>query len=226
MTPKDLLSPFKDKKQKVFFDKSQNILYIPQRTERVLLENPLQNLFSTPNPIHLEFCSGNGDWICQKAELYPQWNWIALEMRFDRVRKIWSKMKNRGLNNLLICCGEALDIATHYVDTQTIDQISINFPDPWPKKRHAKHRLIQAPFLNELSRVLKPGGVAHVVTDDENYFQQISRHFLDHSSFSSLFPNPYFTSDVSDYGGSYFMNLWKEKKRSFYFSKFQMCVHS
>ncbi len=225
MKPKDLISPFKTKPKAVLLDRIEKIFYIPKRTERVQIDFDLKCLFQKSAPIHLEFCSGNGEWICEKAELHPEINWVALEMRFDRVQKIWSKMKNREIPNLFILCGEALDTATHYIPEGSIDQISVNFPDPWPKKRHAKHRLIQPPFLDQMARILKSDGQVDTLTDDPNYFEQIASTFVQHPSFTSLIPPPYYHSDIEDYGVSYFMKLWKEKKRSFYFSKFQNRVH-
>lgn len=226
MKPKDLISPFQEKEKSVQLDLIERIFYVPHRTARGNESLCFKNLFPTEAPIHLEFCSGNGEWICQKALDNPQTNWLALEMRFDRVRKIWSKMKNRGIKNLFILCGEALDLSKHYIPKESVDAISINFPDPWPKKRHAKHRLIQSPFLDELSRILKPEGFIDTLTDDLPYFEQIADCFMQHQSFISLIPAPYYTQSIENYGASYFMNLWKEKKRSFYFSKFQKSVHS
>jgi tRNA (guanine-N7-)-methyltransferase len=225
MKPKDLLLSFEGKKR-VLLAQEERVLYVPTRTSREGISFSLEELFDMSAPIHIEICSGNGDWICQKAIENPNKNWIALEMRLDRVRKIWSKMKNRGLANLFIVCSEAIDFMTHFLKPDSVDEISVNFPDPWPKRRHAKNRLIQKPFFDELSRVLKPEALFHVLTDDFPYFDQIRSEGLSHQSFISLIPDPYYTEPDELYGTSYFMKLWKEQNRSFYFSKFQKRVHS
>lgn len=225
MKPKDLLLPFEGEK-KVLLVQEERILYIPARTSRGEISFSLKELFEREAPFHLEICSGNGDWICQKAMENPNKNWIALEMRFDRVRKIWAKMKNRELSNLFIICSEAFDFIAHFLGGDSLDEVSVNFPDPWPKRRHAKNRLIQKPFFDELSRILKPGGLFHILTDDFPYFDQIRSIALSHQSFISLIPDPYYTEPDEHYGTSFFMSLWKEKKRSFYFSKFQKRVDS
>ncbi|HEY4831009.1 MAG TPA: tRNA (guanine(46)-N(7))-methyltransferase TrmB, partial [Waddliaceae bacterium] len=127
--------------------------------------------FGNDHPVSVEFCSGNGDWIIEKAKLDPSKNWIAVEKRFDRVKKIWSKLKNHHLSNLLIVCGEACTFAHYYLLSDKIEEVYINFPDPWPKMKHAKHRLMQSIFLDELSRILMPGKKVTVVTDDFSYLQ-------------------------------------------------------
>lgn len=225
MKPKDLILPHREEKE-VLLDRDECIFFAPPRTNRAGPPLVLETLFEHKAPIHLEFCSGNGEWICQKALQHPEYNWIALEIRFDRVRKIWSKLKNRGIGNLFIVCCEALDFTTHFLGAESIDHVSVNFPDPWPKRKHAKNRLIQAPFLDQVARILKPGGEIQTLTDDPHYFKQISSCLVEHESFISLIPSPYYTHPEENYGTSYFMNLWKEKKRSFYFSKFMKGVQS
>lgn len=222
MKPKDLVCPYSDLGRAVHLDLNEQILFVPSRTERPQINLDFSQIFEYGQaPVYLEVCSGNGEWIVQQAIDHPDVNWIALEMRFDRVRKIWSKMKNHSLNNLFILCGEALDISTHYLKEESLDALFVNFPDPWPKARHAKHRLIQSPFVEEVSRLLKSEGSASLLTDDQVYSEQIRETFIQNPKFESQIPAPYYSEDIENYGSSYFMRLWMEKKRSFYFSKFQ-----
>ena len=126
-------------------------------------------LFSAPRPIHIEYCSGNGAWIAEKAKKHPEINWLAVEKRFDRTRKIWSKIKNNGLSNLVAAFAEGMSLSSNYLPSSSVAAIYVNFPDPWPKQRHAKHRIISPFFFHEASRVLEPGGRLIFVTDDEPY---------------------------------------------------------
>lgn len=226
MKPKDLVPPNPCGDKTVYYQRDQKIFYVPQRTLRP--ENPQfnQDLFEAGLPVCLEIGSGNGEWICQKALSEPHKIWIALEMKFDRVRKIWSKMKNHQIENLWIVCAEAVDFLSHYVPKHSIDHIAINFPDPWPKKKHAKNRLVQKPFLDLLSSVSSSEAEFHLLTDDPNYAEQMRSCFLDNEKFKPLFPEPYFSSDIEHYGSSYFMRLWQEKKRSFYFFKYKNSVQN
>ncbi len=221
MKPKDLLPPVSAKSDNHFFDSIEKILYLPSKTTQFKVEFSLLQLATGFEEIHVEYCSGNGQWICEKAAQYPQFYWVAVEKKFDRVRKIWSKMRNGLLNNVLIICGEGLSATQSYIEDAVLDHVYINFPDPWPKNKHAKFRLIQHNFTKELNRVLKLNGEVTFVTDDLKYSKQTIETFLEEPHFSSQIQEPFFTSLLGDYGASYFRSLWEEKKRSFYFSKFQ-----
>lgn len=227
MKPKDLKVPFSWEERKVFFDHDQKILYVPERCDR---KNLQEEIFPSLDPFEkvcLEICSGNGEWICQKAMDHPDFFWVAIEKKFKRVQKIWSKAQNHGLDNLMIICGEAHEAMNHYLKDGIFDLIYINFPDPWPKKKHAKFRLMNAPFTKELSRLLKPHGELCFLTDDPDYSKESIDVLLQESTLASQIDEPYYHSDIQDYGTSYFRSLWEEKKRCFYFSKFQKkCKHS
>lgn len=166
-------------------------------------------LFGNHNPVHVEFCSGNGEWIVAKALENPNINWIAVEIKFKRVCKIWSKMKNLGLKNLIIVLGDANVFAKHYLKDGVIQGIFINFPDPWPKDRHAKHRLIKSPFVEDMKRILQKEGEVCIVTDHAGYSLQVIEEMLRH--FLSKHPSPYYKDKESEYGSSYFNRLWESK---------------
>lgn len=167
--------------------------------------------FGRRGPIIVEYCSGNGTWILEKAQHNPDHNWVAVEKRFDRVRKIWTKMRNRKLHNVCIVSGEAHLATQHYFPTSSISEVFINFPDPWPKTRHHKHRLMQIPFLHELARILRPGGGITFVTDDPDYSQWTIEQFAKHPKFCFLDPFPYFCTELEGYGISFFEELWRSK---------------
>lgn len=168
----------------------------------------------------VEYCSGNGDWIVQRALSHPEINWIAVEKKFPRVRKIWSKMKNYRLKNLLIVCGKAENFTKYYLPENSIEQIFINFPDPWPKAKHGKHRLIQQPFVHELSRISKNGAIATCLTDDASYRDQMIAQ-MQQGHWKSFFSNPHYICNWENYGSSWFQKLWEQKGRDFYYMQFK-----
>lgn len=213
MKPEDLKSPFTwDQRHIVIQDR---VWYVPDQYEDYTSfsfpgwGNP--QLFDQALPICIEYCSGNGAWVAAKAKAQPECNWIAIERKFDRVRKIWSKVKNYDLSNLLIVCGEGFRVTQHYFPPSSVQSVFINFPDPWPKKRHAKHRLIQVPFVEEIHRILQPTGVLTLVTDDESYSNNMIEVLHQVAGFQSLFGNPHYVTDYLDYGTSYFEDLWRQK---------------
>ncbi|MCB1149714.1 MAG: tRNA (guanosine(46)-N7)-methyltransferase TrmB, partial [Chlamydiia bacterium] len=177
-------------------------------------------LFGNDKPVKIEYCSGNGYWVAERAKAEPDCNWIALEKKFTRVRKIWSKGKNYALENFLVVNGEALETSKRYFPSASVSEVYVNFPDPWPKKRHAKNRLIQPQFIDEIERLLIPGGTLTLVTDDEPYSEQMIEVMCNDTRFSSHFPAPYYTHDWPGYGSSYFEGLWREQGRLIRYHKF------
>lgn len=168
-------------------------------------------IFNNSNDVFVEYCSGNGQWILEKARQNPNINWVGVEKRFDRSRKIWVKKHNMELNNLFVVYGEGLTFTKYYLKENSISSIFINFPDPWPKNCHIKNRLVNTPFMEELSRVIKPMGNATFVTDDDKATEWIIKVVSKEKQWRSSYEKPYFTYDFPDYGDSYFKDLWVKK---------------
>jgi len=222
MKPQDLEWPFSEGKQHVLLQ--DRILHIPfETTETLSFSFPgwdHASIFGNQNPIKIEYCSGNGTWIAAKALQQPDVNWVAVEKKFSRIRRIWSKIKNHALSNLLGIHGEAFQVSVLYFPTETVSEFFINFPDPWPKRKHAQHRLVQPSFLQEVNRILIPGGTITLVTDDTQYSNLAIKAFLAAPGFESLHENPYYVTDVPDYGSSFFEELWRLKGRTIRYHQF------
>lgn len=194
------------------------LFYIPQHYEAHCRSvfPPWSSLFGNIHHVHIEYCSGNGEWILEKAATHPHLNWVAVDWNFRRIQKIYAKRKSRGLKNVFIVFGESFTFTREYVPSESVEALYINFPDPWPKRRHAKHRLIHSPFVQELSRILLPFGTLHLVTDHADYGQQM-RFMLD-ALHQWKWTEP---DDLADYGTSYFARLWQSKGRSIYSLRYQ-----
>lgn len=177
-------------------------------------------LFGNQNPINIEYCSGNGHWIVDKAEQNPLINWVAIERKFDRVRKIWSKMQNRKINNLIIICGEGHHATNFYIPAKSVGDIFINFPDPWPKTRHHKNRIVQHAFVQELRRIMKIDSVLTMVTDDEDF----SKWTIKILSTSEGFDLKNHTTEWPTYGRSYFEQLWREQGKTIRYHQYVKTV--
>jgi len=176
-------------------------------------------LFGNNQPLCIEYCSGNGAWIAAKAQGDTSANWVGVEYKFSRACKIWGQAKRKGLNNLFVINGEAVH-ATTYVATGSVDAIYINFPDPWPKRRHAKYRLISPHFALEMARILKPSGTLTFVTDDRTYSEWSLDILCAMPEFASVYPEPYYTTEWPGYGGSFFDELWRQKGREILYHRF------
>lgn len=223
MRPDDLKSPFSwDKRHIVVCDR---IWYVPKQYDDFASfsfpgwADPL--FFGQNKPVCLEYCSGNGAWIAAKAQEHPELNWVAVEQKFVRVRKIWSKIKNLNLSNLLAICGEGYRITHHYIPSETVFAVYINFPDPWPKRRHAKFRIIQPAFVKEIHRILQRDGTLTMVTDDEVYSRYMIEIMHQFPAFQSLYPETFYTNEYPSYGTSYFEDLWREKGKQIYYHTYR-----
>lgn len=222
--PADLRIPFvwKDR-HTVLLDR---FLYIPgyyqQHNEWKILPWKDPAMFGNDHPVVIEYCSGNGQWICDRAKNNPHLNWVAVEKRFDRSRKIWVRLHREKLANLIIVCGEAIAYTKHYVPPCSVSEIYVNFPDPWPKLRHAKHRLICTEFLEQIEKIITPKGKAIFTTDDRSYVDQMLEVVSGQVYWKPLSPSPYFTTEWPDFGSSYFCDLWKGKGRCIHHLPFEV----
>ena len=224
MKPEDLKPPFTWDERRVHYE--DKILYVPEYYDKLdAFKFPgWEALFESIKPIKIEYCSGNGAWVADRAELFPDANWIAIEKDFKRVRKIWSKIQNRSISNLIAVCGEGRKVSHHFFPHTSVDEVFVNFPDPWPKKRHVKHRIIQPPFIAELYRILKESGKINLVTDDPDYSSWMIAVMQGHTGFKSLHGAPYYLNELPEYGTSWFDTLWREKGRTIRYHQFAKVI--
>jgi tRNA (guanine-N7-)-methyltransferase len=219
--PRDLVIPFSFEERRPII--IERFFFIPahyDKHEKGDLDLSSKNVFLESQPINVEYCSGNGEWILNKAQKYPFINWIAVEFRFERARKIWVKAHNLDLKNVFVVFGEASCFTKNYLPENSISNTFVNFPDPWPKKRHEKHRLITTEFMKELSSVVVKTGRATFVTDDDFTQELMVTSALSSEKWKSLFKFPHYTNHLEDYGGSYFDALWRAKGREIKYLQF------
>jgi tRNA (guanine-N7-)-methyltransferase len=132
----------------------------------------LDNLFGRKAPCHLEIGFGMGDALLNVARLHPENNYLGVEVYLPGVGELMLGLEEHGITNVRIDRRDAMDVLELLPD-RSLARVSLFFPDPWPKKRHQKRRLVQAPFVEKLGRVLAPGGHFHAATDWDAYAQQI-----------------------------------------------------
>jgi tRNA (guanine-N7-)-methyltransferase len=134
-------------------------------------------LFPKEQPVEVELGSGDGSFLVQYATLNPQHNFIGVERLLGRLRKVDRKGRRAALQNLRVVRLEASYLVQYLLPKKSISAIHIYFPDPWPKRKHRKNRLIQAGFPEICAEVLQPNGVVYLRTDDSNYYQQMREVF-------------------------------------------------
>lgn len=221
MRPKDFKIPFKRLGgQHVFNDRiihlaklkySQASLIAEAKNSFIFPDWEHPDFFGNQKPVYVEYCSGNGLWIAERARANPHINWVAVEMRLDRTKKIWSKIKNFQIDNLLVVNGEGEFATQAYFPKNSVSAIYINFPDPWPKRCHAKNRIIQPSFIKAMAEILKEKGEIIVVTDDAMFSEWTLETFRKSPQFSSSIAAPHYKTEWANYGDSFFDALWREK---------------
>ena len=183
------------------------------------------SVFEEFSKVNIEYCSGNGEWICEKAKNDSSIAWVAVERRLDRAARIFAKMHRQNISNLFLVFGDGQPFTKYYVDKESIDEIFINFPDPWPKKKHAKNRIIQSEFLSDLSEILKEEGKVTFVTDNKPYLDEATSIFLNDRSYLPTFEKPYYKNDWDEFGSSFFSSLFLQKGEMIYYLQFRKKLH-
>lgn len=145
------------------------IEFIDKHADFLLDEQAIRALQNNDKKIIVEIGSGKGDFIVDFATLEPSYQFIACE-KVDSVGGVLlKKIIDAKLTNVAYFRGDAKELL-NLLPIDSIDAIFLNFPDPWPKKRHAKRRLIHRDFLNEYYRVLKKDGLLRLKTDNEDLY--------------------------------------------------------
>ena len=129
-------------------------------------------LFGRQAPVVMEIGFGNGLSLANMAENAPELNFFGVEVHRPGVGSLLVQVRERQLNNVRVSGDDAVEVLKQ-VPENSLDRMQIFFPDPWHKKRHHKRRLIQASFVAEVVKRLKPNGILHVATDWENYAEQV-----------------------------------------------------
>jgi tRNA (guanine-N7-)-methyltransferase len=137
----------------------------------------LLELFPTAQPVEVELGSGDGSFLVQYANRHLDRNFIGVERLLGRIRKMDRKGRQAGLTNLRGVRIESTYFLKYLLPVHSVSALHIYFPDPWPKRKHRRHRMINEQFVALGSDVLKPGGTIYLRTDDADYFEQMVRCF-------------------------------------------------
>lgn len=147
----------------------------------------LQDLFPVDQPVEIELGAGDGGFLITWAKLRRDQNFIGVERLLGRLRKLDRKIERHGLTNVRGLRIEASYFIQYLLPPQTISALHIYFPDPWPKRKHWRHRLVNEAFPSLAESVLKPGGTVYLRTDHTAYFEQMQQAFNLHPGFT---PSP------------------------------------
>jgi tRNA (guanine-N7-)-methyltransferase len=147
------------------------------RLDSILEPLRFTTLFPRPQPVEIELGSGDGSFLVAYAQAHPDRNLVGVERLLGRLRKIDRKTIRSGLTNLRVVRIEAAYFLQHLLPPDSIRALHLYFPDPWPKKRHARHRLVNEAFPSLAAAALETGGAVYLRTDDAPYFKQMQAVF-------------------------------------------------
>jgi len=133
----------------------------------------LDRLFSRAAPRVLEIGFGMGETTAAIAQQHPENDYLGIEVHSPGVGSLLKRIADLRLENVRLIQHDAVEVLRHMIAPDTLAGVHVFFPDPWPKKRHHKRRLIQPPFVALLTSRMKPGAYLHTCTDWEDYAQHM-----------------------------------------------------
>jgi tRNA (guanine-N7-)-methyltransferase len=146
----------------------------------------LQSVFGRDNSKVLDIGFGDGEALLTSAANNPDIDYVGVEVHDPGVGRLLMLLERAGLSNVRIIHRDVVEVLGSMLADGSLDGINVYFPDPWPKKRHHKRRLVQPAVVSEFARVLKVGGVLHLATDWENYAEHIREVVSDAGAFAEV----------------------------------------
>ncbi len=179
---------------------------------------PLEQLFDSMNTFHvLELGCGWGEFALEWLKMHPQHEYIAFEIKGDRIKKLLKKIDKNNIKNLKIIPVNFQWFFIEILPRNSFDLIIINFPDPWPKRRHWKHRLIQKSFLKKVYYLLRNKGFIYIATDYGPYARKIIKLFRESKLYLPVIPWPnYLRKRLSFFPESKFERITSKTTKPYY----------
>ena len=122
----------------------------------------------------LDIGFGDGDALLTAAARYPDIDYLGIEVHEPGIGHLLALLERARLTNIRVIARDAVDVIDRMLPASSFDAVNLFFPDPWPKKRHHKRRIVQPDFIAAVARILRPGGLLHIATDWADYAGQIS----------------------------------------------------
>ncbi|HFN3362055.1 TPA: tRNA (guanosine(46)-N7)-methyltransferase TrmB [Enterococcus faecium] len=178
-------------------------------SDPTLWKGKWNELFENDHPIHIEIGMGKGQFITGMAKAHPEINYIGVEMQVSVVSIALDKLIEQPLPNLKLLHVDGSALTEYFADSE-VDQIYLNFSDPWPKKRHEKRRLTYKTFLAVDEQILRPNGEIHFKTDNQGLFEYSLASF---SQYGMILKQVWLDLHQSQFEGN-IMTEYEEKSSS------------
>jgi len=179
--------------------------HVPSRlvaVESLTARLDLDEIFGRKVPLHVDVGCGDGSFLCALAQRMPDTNFLGIERLLNRVRI--SARKAATLDNVRLLRMESFYAVRYLLPAESVERFYLLFPDPWPKRRHHRRRIMTPDFLGSIHAALEKNGSIYIATDDVGYFRKIKEIAESHSSFA-------ITDAVADLPQSKFGRIFREK---------------
>jgi len=144
----------------------------------------LTKAFAKSQPVVMEIGYGMGEATWQIAKDNPAINYLGVEVHMPGVGKLMARIEEFALTNVKLIERDVFEVFHYMIADSALDGVHLYFPDPWPKKRHFKRRIVNQRFIAEVATKLKPGGYLHIATDWVPYAEWITEQFAEAGIFS------------------------------------------
>lgn len=153
-----------------------------------------QDTFDKDAPLILEIGFGNGESLASMAAANPENNYLGIEVHKPGIGHLLLQLEQLEINNVRICCHDAVEILAQKIPDNILAGIHLFFPDPWPKKRHHKRRIVQSEFIELATQKLQPNGYFHAATDWQDYAEHMLAVLQYQSALTNQSPNHLYCS--------------------------------
>ncbi|MGB8352896.1 MAG: tRNA (guanosine(46)-N7)-methyltransferase TrmB [Chthoniobacteraceae bacterium] len=145
----------------------------------------VEDLFAQTAPLQVDVGCGEGAFIVAMAKANPGTNFLGVERLVGRVRKVCKRAVNAKVENVRVMCVEISYTVQHLLPKGSVSVLHVMFPDPWPKRKHRKNRLVNHEFLDAIHAALQSDGELRLTTDDLDYFEWMQKVAAGHKGFAA-----------------------------------------
>ena len=173
--------------------------------------------FINKKNVILDIGCGEGEFLIKLANLYPNKQFLGVEIKYGRIMKCLKKSDLDNIKNIKFAICDANLFVEKILSDETLNKVFINNPDPWPKDKHEKNRILKVPFLNSLHKKLKRRGSLYIKTDSKKYFNYIIKN-IKKTKFELDTSENKFDNSLEL---TKFQKLYKKDKKKIYSIKFK-----
>ena len=173
-----------------------------------------------PLPLVVEIGFGRGEFLLEMAQRAPEQAFVGVEVSYKRALKMARRLAKLAIPNIAIVEGQAEQVLRDALADASVACFWLNFPDPWPKKRHARRRFVQTESLAWITRRLVPGGVVRIATDDPDYAEWIDERLAAAPELANCYAPDRWRAAVEGRPATAYELEWRALGRSFHFFEY------